>query len=84
MSQMKKLGALLSGGAVHRVVRPGGARLTIAGVRLVPFRTALGLLLACIRVKEQSEGSEREVKGKAGPRRAGGARRPGQGGMHHG
>lgn len=90
MSQIHPLGALLSPHALAQVKRTGVSRLDLGGVRLVPFRAALGLLISSVRRKPAQKGSRREVERKTeGSRRRGvapatAAGHYGRGGHRHG
>lgn len=90
MSEMNKIQALLASGAVQSVARTGVARIAIDGVRLLPFRVALGLLISCIRVNRKDEGGKKDPsRTVARTRRATGtpgcrASRQAKGGLHHG
>lgn len=91
MSQINKLSALLASDAIKQVADTGVDQLAIAGLRVQPFRAALGLLLAGIRVKKMLGGSSQAPR-----RKSGGGRRPkpcrraprtaqsGKGGSYHG
>lgn len=90
MSDQRKISALLPRGAMDSIAGHGLARLVISGVRLLPFRAALGLLLSGVRVKERYEGSKKEVRRTSEPRRnapptrAARAGQSGKGGSYHG
>ncbi len=90
MSQINKLSALLASDAIKQVADTGVDQLAIAGLRVQPFRAALGLLLAGMRLKSYSERSKKAVRRKPEGCRPQTARRTPvvpqlrKGGSHHG